>query len=94
MIPPELSHLGLKQVFYCGKLELLNRRKITIVGTRNPNPYTQNFTQTLARKLAQRGVIVVSGGALGTDIIAHQYALPHYYGFACFVGYYLSQNQC
>lgn len=77
VIPPELSHLGLKQVFYCGKLELLNRRKITIVGTRNPNPYAQNFTQTLAHKLAQRGVIVVSGGALGTDIIAHQYALPH-----------------
>lgn len=76
-IPPELSHLGLKQVFYCGNLELLNQRKITIVGTRNPNPYAQSFTQTLARKLAQKGVIVVSGGALGIDIIAHQYSLPH-----------------
>lgn len=76
-IPTELSHLGLKRIFYCGNLELLSLRKITIVGTRNPNPYAQNFTQTLARKLANKGAVIVSGGALGTDIIAHKYALPN-----------------
>lgn len=76
-IPTELSYLGLKQIFYCGNLELLNSRKITIVGTRNPNPYAQNFTQTLARKLTNKGAVIVSGGALGIDIIAHKYALPN-----------------
>ncbi|WP_297812321.1 DNA-processing protein DprA [uncultured Helicobacter sp.] len=76
-IPPELVHLGLKQIFYCGDLDLLQKRKITIVGTRNPNPYAQSFTQILARKLVQKGAVVVSGGALGTDIIAHLAAMPN-----------------
>lgn len=76
-IPQELTHLNLKNIFYCGNLELLQRRKITIVGSRNPNPYAQSFTQTLAQKLASKGAVVVSGGALGTDIIAHKNALPH-----------------
>lgn len=51
--------------------------KITIIGTRNPNPYAQNFTQTIAQKLSKCGIIIVSGGALGTDIIAHTNALPN-----------------
>lgn len=76
-IPQELAHLNLKQIFYRGNLELLQKRKITIVGSRNPNPYAQSFTQMLARKLSQKGVVVVSGGALGIDIIAHKNALPH-----------------
>lgn len=76
-IPKELSHLKLERIFYCGNLDLLQRRKITIVGTRNPNPYAQNLTQILAHRLSQRGMVIVSGGALGTDIIAHQYALPN-----------------
>lgn len=75
-IPPELAHLGLKQIFYCGNLELLQKRKITIIGSRNPNPYTQHFTQTLARKLAQKGAVIVSGEHLErilsrTNILCH-----------------------
>lgn len=77
-IPPELTGIkNLKTLYYCWNLELLTTRKITILGTRNPNPYAQNFTQTIAKKLSQQGITIVSGGALGVDIIAHMNSLPN-----------------
>ncbi|MBX7491120.1 DNA-processing protein DprA [Helicobacter turcicus] len=77
-IPQTLTHIkNLKNLYYYGNLELLNKPKVAIIGTRNPNPYAQNFTQTIAQKLSKHGIVIVSGGALGTDIIAHANALPN-----------------
>lgn len=59
-------------LYYKGSLELLARPKISIVGTRRPNPYTRAFTYELANKLSQAGIVVVSGAAAGVDTIAHQ----------------------
>ncbi len=64
-----------KQLFYKGDLSLLNHFKIAVVGTRAPNPYTKSLTAQLVAKCARHAVIV-SGGALGVDIIAHQHAFP------------------
>lgn len=61
-------------IFYKGNLELLNRKKISIVGSRSPNPYSREVTHLLANKLAQLGVCIVSGGALGIDTISHKAA--------------------
>jgi DNA processing protein len=36
-------------LFYKGDLALLHRPKVSIVGTRSPSVYTQNFTYTLAK---------------------------------------------
>ena len=58
-------------LFYKGNLDLLNRPKVSIVGTRRPSIYTQNFTYSLAKALAKRGVCIVSGVAMGVDAIAH-----------------------
>ena len=76
-IPSALSHIGLEFLYYYGNVELLHTRKISIVGTRNPNPYATNFTQTLAQKLSKYGITIISGGALGIDIIAHTHSLPN-----------------
>ncbi|WP_299545775.1 DNA-processing protein DprA [uncultured Helicobacter sp.] len=77
-IPKELAHLKeIQTLYYCGNLELLNAPKITIIGTRNPNLYAQNFTKIIAQKLSKNGIVIVSGGALGTDIIAHTNSLPN-----------------
>ena len=62
--PPEL--------FYKGNLSLLQRPKVSIVGTRRPSAYTRQFTYALAKALAKRGVCVVSGAAMGVDTIAHE----------------------
>ncbi|MFT7823801.1 MAG: DNA-processing protein DprA [Sulfurimonas sp.] len=58
-------------LFYKGDLELLNRPKVSIVGTRTPSSYTRNFTYRLSNALAKRGVCIVSGAAMGVDAIAH-----------------------
>ncbi|MCH5323328.1 MAG: DNA-protecting protein DprA [Helicobacter sp.] len=76
-IPQALLPLKLQKLYYCGRKELLDLPKVSIVGTRNPNPYAQSFTREIAAKIAKEGVIIVSGGALGIDIIAHKAALPN-----------------
>ncbi len=58
-------------LFYKGNLDLLQRPKVSIVGTRRPSNYTRHATHTLANALAKRGVCVVSGAAMGVDTIAH-----------------------
>lgn len=74
-IPKELLSLKKppKTLFAEGNTTLLQaKRKIAIVGTRKPNPYTKTLTFKLAELISQSGGVVVSGGALGVDIIAHQ----------------------
>lgn len=51
------------------------RKFVSIVGTRKPTPYGAEVTRQLARKLAERGVVIISGLALGVDALAHQGAL-------------------
>ena len=48
---------------------------VAIVGTRKPTPYGHETTYRLSYELAKRGVVIVSGLALGVDGIAHQAAL-------------------
>ena len=60
-----------KELFFSGELSLLQKTKISIVGTRKPSKYTREYTQKLASLLSKRGVCIVSGGAMGVDAIAH-----------------------
>ena len=60
-----------KELYSIGNIDLLKRPKVSIVGTRRPSPYTMQFTRSLAKSLANRGVCVVSGAAMGVDAIAH-----------------------
>jgi DNA processing protein len=69
-----------KELFYKGDLSLLNRKKISIVGTRHPISYTKQLCFKLGNALKNRGVYVVSGGAMGVDAIAHKSAFPNTIG--------------
>ena len=60
-----------KELFYKGNLELLNRKKISIVGTRRPITYTRALINELSKKLSSQNICIVSGPAMGTDAIAH-----------------------
>lgn len=62
-------------IFFKGTLPKEAQPTVAIVGTRKPTPYGKEVTRRLASELAQRGIIVISGLALGTDAIAHQAAL-------------------
>ena len=64
-----------KALYYLGKLPETRQPTIAIVGTRKPTSYGREVTIRFASELAKRGVIVVSGLALGTDGIAHRATL-------------------
>jgi len=70
---PELSSMKKypKQLFYDGNLELLNKTKVSIVGSRKPTKYSKMMIQKLSSLLAKNGVCIVSGGAMGIDAVAH-----------------------
>ena len=63
-------------LFCKGNLELLNKPKIAIVGSRKASKYTKELTYLLAKKLSKKFVII-SGGALGVDTEAHKGAFPN-----------------
>lgn len=63
-----------KELFYIGNTKLLQKRKISIVGTRHPINYTKEFTHKLSSSLSSHGFCIVSGVALGVDAIAHNSA--------------------
>lgn len=63
-----------QEIFYRGNLNLLNKRKVSIVGSRRPLSYTNKITFKLANELSKRDVVIVSGAALGVDAIAHKAA--------------------
>jgi len=58
-----------------GNPELLNTTQLAIVGTRNPSRQGESTTQQFAEYLAQAGLTVTSGLALGIDTAVHQGAL-------------------
>ena len=63
-------------VLYCaGKTEALKGPAVSIVGARKSTPYGKAIAERLARDLASRGLVIVSGLARGIDSIAHRGAL-------------------
>jgi DNA processing protein len=58
-----------------GRAELLSRPGIAVVGTRHPTPYGSGMAEMLARDLAARRLLIISGMARGVDSCAHRGAL-------------------
>lgn len=48
---------------------------VAVVGTRTPSPLAEDIAYELGKRLAQRGITLVSGLAAGLDTLAHQGAL-------------------
>ena len=63
-----------KALYYKGNSELLQKRKVAIIGSRKPNQYAREQTRELSAKLSSRGICIVSGGAIGVDAISHRSA--------------------
>lgn len=53
-------------------VEQLQNPTVAIVGSRKVSPYGRSVTHDFARFLAQQGIVIVSGLALGVDSIAHK----------------------
>lgn len=59
-------------LFVRGKLNAEEKLMIAMVGTRRPTAYGRAAAERLARELAARGTVIVSGAARGIDSIAHK----------------------
>ncbi|HNP31891.1 MAG TPA: DNA-processing protein DprA [Flavobacterium sp.] len=64
-------------LFSSGKLNLENRKVISIVGTREITPHGTDFCKKLIEDLAIFNPLIVSGFAYGVDIVAHQAAMEN-----------------
>ena len=58
-----------------GDVSLLAKPGIAVVGTRQPSPYGSGMAELLARDLATRGLVIMSGMARGIDTFAHKGAI-------------------
>lgn len=63
-------------LFAQGRLELLDRTVLGIVGTRRCTRDGREFTHEIASAVVMAGGVVLSGLALGIDGVAHRAALP------------------
>lgn len=66
-----------KKIYYKGDTSLLNKRKISIVGSRKPNIYSSQITHKIASELSKREIVIVSGAAIGVDAISHKAAMKN-----------------
>lgn len=64
-----------KRLYFIGELPKTRIPSVAIVGTRRPSRYGIEVTTKLSYELAGRGIVVISGLALGVDAIAHRAAL-------------------
>lgn len=62
-------------LYGAGNPEVLKEPSVAVVGARRPTPYGRAVAERLAKDLAARGLVVVSGMAVGIDSIAHWGAL-------------------
>ncbi len=58
-----------------GKLPDHRITSVAIVGSRKPTSYGKEVTYRLSFELAKKGIVIISGLALGVDGIAHRAAL-------------------
>ncbi len=62
-------------LFVRGTLTPEDSRSIGMVGSRHATPYGRATAERLARELAEQGVTIISGGAVGIDASSHRGAL-------------------
>ncbi len=78
-LPPRLTSVASPpaKLFVEGRplVEILRSPAVAIVGSRRVTPYGRDVTRRFATKLAEQGIIIISGLAFGVDSIAHQATL-------------------
>ncbi len=70
----ELGHAP-PVLYFVGRRELLNQPALAIVGSRDATPQGLDNARAFARALADAGLTIISGLALGIDAAAHEGAL-------------------
>lgn len=77
--PEKLKHCldGPILLFKRGKIDLTNKKILSIVGTRRATTHGLSFCENLIEELAPLDPVIVSGFAYGIDICAQKAAIKH-----------------
>ena len=59
-------------IFVRGDCSVFSLHAVAVVGTRHPTLYGKNSAVSITRELVERGLVIVSGLAMGIDTYAHQ----------------------
>ena len=68
---------GPVQLNILGKLNLQNKKIVSVVGTRKSSPASKQIVEQLISSLKGSGVLIVSGLASGIDTLVHQYCIKY-----------------
>jgi DNA processing protein len=69
-----------------GRLDLLNRPALAVVGSRNATPQGIHNAEAFSKSLSDAGLCIISGMAQGIDAAAHRGALPGHGNSIAIVG--------
>lgn len=64
-----------QQLFYAGRLQLVRRVCVSVIGTRQASDEGREIASDIATRLANHGIVTVSGLAKGIDTAAHRGAI-------------------
>ena len=73
-------------LFYKGNIQLLNKRGISVVGSRKSSLKALEWTNNICKDLIEKEYVIISGGAKGIDFIAHNSALNNKGHTICVLG--------
>ena len=73
-------------IYVRGRLDLLNRPALAIVGSRNATPQGLQNAERFSAAFAEAGLVITSGLALGIDAAAHRGALSANGDTVAFIG--------
>lgn len=60
-----------RSIYVLGNKEILNQTGIAIVGSRDATQYGKKISSQIAKELAEKGINIISGLAIGIDEYAH-----------------------
>jgi len=86
--PPTLLEISDPPIllYVRGRVELLGRPVLSIVGSRNPTPQGVQNAERFAATFAEAGLVIASGLALGIDAAAHRGAISVSGDTVAFIG--------
>lgn len=62
-------------LFSLGNQDLLSEKAVSVVGTRKPTRYGREMAEIFSKRLAEAGLVLVSGLAFGIDTVVHESVL-------------------
>ena len=65
------------RLYTCGNIKLLNKKGISVVGSRSNTQYGEKMCIEFTKNLTEYNLIIISGLAIGIDSIAHKTCLKY-----------------